>query len=105
MRGAPVWARAWGEDARARPSPPATLIRCAAMMPPDSLRRGYAAIRAATEGLCAPLRTEDYVVQTMPDASPAKWHLAHTSWFFERFLLRPGAPDYRPLDDRYDVLF
>jgi ergothioneine biosynthesis protein EgtB len=65
----------------------------------------YAAVRRLTERLCEPLATEDYVVQAMPDASPAKWHLAHVSWFFETFVLRPGLPGYRPLDERYAVLF
>jgi ergothioneine biosynthesis protein EgtB len=45
------------------------------------------------------------VVQSMPDASPAKWHLAHTSWFFETFLLRPLVPGYRPLNPEYGYLF
>jgi len=64
----------------------------------------YLDIRRATERLCEPLAVEDYVVQAMPDASPAKWHLAHVSWFFETFVLR-RQPDYRPLDERYAVLF
>jgi hypothetical protein len=46
-------------------------------------------VRAQTEALCAPLETEDYVVSSMPDVSPTKWHLAHTSWFFETFVLAP----------------
>jgi ergothioneine biosynthesis protein EgtB len=66
---------------------------------------GYRAVRQTTERLCAPLATEDYVVQAMPDVSPAKWHLAHTSWFFETFLLRRYLRGYRPLDERYAVLF
>ena len=64
----------------------------------------YLEIRRTTERLCEPLALEDYVVQAMPDASPAKWHLAHVSWFFETFVLRHDA-GYRPLDERYAVLF
>lgn len=62
-------------------------------------------MRAATVELCAPLATEDYVVQSMPDASPAKWHLAHTSWFFEEFVLARPVADYRPHDERFRYLF
>src|SRR2546429_5584430 len=62
-------------------------------------------VRRATERLCEPLAVEDFVVQAMPDASPARWHLAHVSWFFETFVLRPRAADYRPLDERYADLF
>ena len=69
------------------------------------LRARYIAVRRLTERLCEPLVTEDYVVQAMPDVSPAKWHLAHVSWFFETFLLRRSLPGYQPLDDRYAVLF
>src|SRR6185503_13461838 len=65
----------------------------------------FARVRRRTEALCAPLRTEDMVVQSMPDASPTKWHLAHTSWFFETFVLRPGVARYAPFDERYAVLF
>ena len=79
---------------------------------PASERRGapalvdrYDAVRRQTETLCAPLEVEDYVVRTMPDVSPTKWHLAHTSWFFETFVLRPFDPAYVPLDDRYAYLF
>jgi ergothioneine biosynthesis protein EgtB len=64
----------------------------------------YTEVRRATERLCEPLGVEDYVVQAMPDASPARWHLAHVSWFFETFVLRPRA-DYRALDERYGDLF
>ncbi len=65
----------------------------------------YQAVRAQTEALCAPLETEDYVVSSMPDASPAKWHLAHTSWFFDTFVLAPFAPDYVERNPRYAFLF
>ncbi len=65
----------------------------------------YTEVRRATERLCEPLAVEDYVVQAMPDASPARWHLAHVSWFFETFVLRPRAADYRVLDERYGDLF
>jgi ergothioneine biosynthesis protein EgtB len=65
----------------------------------------YTEVRRATERLCEPLAVEDYVVQAMPDASPARWHLAHVSWFFETFVLQPCAADYRALDERYGDLF
>ncbi len=65
----------------------------------------YRAVRAFTERLCESLVTEDYVIQSMPDVSPTKWHLAHTSWFFETFALEPMVPDYRPLDPLYNYLF
>jgi len=62
-------------------------------------------VRGATERLCEPLELEDHLVQSMPDASPVKWHLAHTTWFFETFLLAPHAPGYRPFRDGWSVLF
>jgi ergothioneine biosynthesis protein EgtB len=65
----------------------------------------YAAVRALTEDLCRSLGPEDMALQSMPDASPAKWHLAHTSWFFETFLLSPRLPDYRPFHPDYAYLF
>jgi ergothioneine biosynthesis protein EgtB len=65
----------------------------------------YAKVRAATVALAAPLTVEDQVVQTMPEVSPTKWHLAHTSWFFETFVLRPGLPGYHSLHERYHWLF
>jgi ergothioneine biosynthesis protein EgtB len=69
------------------------------------LSASYRAVRQLTERLCAPLAAEDHVVQSMPDASPAKWHLAHTSWFFETFLLAPHLPGYRPFSPHYSYLF
>jgi ergothioneine biosynthesis protein EgtB len=65
----------------------------------------FLATRAETEARAAPLSAEDQVVQSMPDASPAKWHRAHVTWFFEEFLLKPFAPDYRPFDERFAFLF
>src|SRR5690606_39186140 len=70
-----------------------------------SLVNRYAQIRAATEALAAPLSAEDQTIQSMPDASPTKWHRAHTSWFFETFLLTPHASGYTPFDERYGYLF
>ncbi len=65
----------------------------------------YQGVRRATEALCGPLETEDYVIQTAPEASPAKWHLAHVSWFFETFLLGTYLPGYRPFHPDYVRLF
>jgi hypothetical protein len=73
------------------------------MLRPDLLAR-YRETRRLTLDLCTPLETEDYVVQPMPDASPPKWHLGHTTWFFERAILS-RTPGYRPFDDRYFFLF
>src|SRR5262249_44863091 len=67
--------------------------------------RQYVQVRQSTESLCAPLEPEDYVLQSMPDASPVKWHLAHTSWFFEAFVLTPHLPNYRPFHPRFGFLF
>jgi len=70
----------------------------------STLAERYRSIRGTTEALCAPLSAEDCGVQSMPDASPAKWHLAHTSWFFETFLLA-GRPGHRPFHPRFGYLF
>ena len=69
----------------------------------------YRAVRSLTEWLTQPLETEDFVLQTMPDVSPAKWHLGHTSWFFEQFLLgdysASGGREYRPFHAKFAYLF
>jgi len=65
----------------------------------------YAAIRAHTEALAASLSPEDQCVQSMPDASPAKWHRAHTTWFFEQFVLATFASDYQPFAPKFSYLF
>ncbi|WBV41943.1 ergothioneine biosynthesis protein EgtB [Pseudoroseomonas cervicalis] len=62
-------------------------------------------VRAHTEALAADLSPEDQCIQSMPDASPVKWHRAHTSWFFEQFLLTPHLPGYEPCDRRFAFLF
>ncbi|HUY65092.1 MAG TPA: ergothioneine biosynthesis protein EgtB [Acidimicrobiales bacterium] len=72
---------------------------------PAALAARYREVRAQTERLAAPLSPEDQTVQSMPDVSPTKWHRAHTSWFFETFLLEPGLPGYRVHDPEYGYLF
>ena len=67
--------------------------------------RRYHDVRARTEALVAPLSPEDCALQSMPDASPAKWHLAHTTWFFETFVIAPRISGYRPFDPAFKVLF
>ncbi|HVL79010.1 MAG TPA: ergothioneine biosynthesis protein EgtB [Sphingomicrobium sp.] len=62
-------------------------------------------VRALSVDLAAPLSDADATIQPFPDASPAKWHLAHTSWFFETFVLRDFAAGYRPFDERFAYLF
>ena len=71
----------------------------------DSLSARYSRVRQQSVTLAATLAPEDTVVQSMPDVSPTKWHLAHVTWFFERFVLEPSAPGYQRLDDDYDYLF
>jgi len=72
---------------------------------PDTLPSRYKAVRRLTEALCKPLAAEDMVIQSMPDVSPPKWHLAHTTWFFETFILVPKLPGYRLFHPRYGYLF
>ena len=66
---------------------------------------GVLEVRRATDALAAPLSAEDRLLQSMPDCSPTKWHLAHTTWFFETFILKPHAPGYRPYDERFHFLY
>jgi len=73
--------------------------------PTKLLLERYSRVRALSERLCEPLETEDYVVQSIEDISPPKWHLAHTSWFFETFLLKPYHPDYREFHPQFNYLF
>ena len=71
----------------------------------SQLVAAYLAVRQHSEQLCSPLLTEDYGLQAMPSTSPAKWHLAHTTWFFETFLLKPYAPDYQVFHRDFEYLF
>jgi ergothioneine biosynthesis protein EgtB len=74
-------------------------------MPAAPLSDRYAVVRARSEALVAPLSAEDACVQSMPDASPAKWHLAHTTWFFEHFVLADRLPGYQVFHERFGYLF
>lgn len=71
----------------------------------ESLQSRYGEVRRATLALVAPLSAEDQMLQSMPATSPTKWHLAHTAWFFETFILRPHNRGYRPIDDRFQTVF
>jgi len=71
----------------------------------EDLARSFQKVRARTELLSAPLSAEDQSIQSMPDVSPTKWHRAHTSWFFETFVLRPFCSDYQVFHSDYELLF
>src|SRR5262245_20876778 len=82
-----------------------TLSHAAPNDPRTTWRDAFRAVRAETERRAAPLRAEDQVVQSMADASPTKWHRAHTTWFFEHFLLTPHLAGYRVFDEQFAYLF
>jgi ergothioneine biosynthesis protein EgtB len=65
----------------------------------------FRTVRQHSERLCQPLQIEDYVIQTTPEASPAKWHLAHVTWFYETFMLKVFSPNYRDFHPRFRYLF
>lgn len=83
----------------------AALATTAPVAPAVASAADYQAVRERTLALAAPLSAEDCCVQSMPDASPAKWHLGHTAWFFETFVLEVCEPDFRPFDEAFRVLF
>lgn len=85
------------------PSPAASLAEGGAGR--AALQDRFARVRARTLAMTADLAAEDQCVQSMPDASPTKWHLAHTSWFFEAVVLTPHAPEYEPFEPRWNRLF
>lgn len=82
-----------------------TPIYSAQVEQPLSLSDRYQQVRQLSEQICQPLAIEDYVIQSMPDVSPPKWHLAHTSWFFETFLLMPYLTGYEVFHPQFGYLF
>src|ERR1700675_1002254 len=80
-------------------------VASSAMDTPAYWLAAFRAVRAETERRAGSLSAEDQVIQSMPDASPTKWHRAHVTWFFEQFLLGPFNPSYRPFDERFSYLF
>ena len=88
------------------PLAPEFVLNSALAVPSGNvLLEQYRQVRAVSDRLCAPLETEDYVIQTMADVSPPKWHLAHVSWFFETFLLVPHLPGYELFHPDYGYCF
>ncbi|MBY6037719.1 ergothioneine biosynthesis protein EgtB [Fictibacillus nanhaiensis] len=71
----------------------------------ERLSEQFQRIRSLSEKLASKLQNEDTIIQAMPDVSPPKWHLAHTTWFFERFILKEKNPSYTPYNDQFDYLF
>ncbi len=81
------------------------MTNTAAALAPNEAHSLFSNVRKRSETLAEPLVPEDMMLQSMEDASPVKWHLAHTTWFFEEFILKPHCPDYQSLDDRFAFLF
>jgi ergothioneine biosynthesis protein EgtB len=101
-----AWVRAHNQEAFDMPAFPSLATgdspaACAA----SDLGERFASVRQHSLGLAAPLSAEDQCIQSMPDASPTKWHLAHTSWFFEAVVLIPHLPGYVEFDPRFAHLF
>jgi ergothioneine biosynthesis protein EgtB len=91
---------------KSRPSAPGPKAESRVdLAPAPSFAARFRQVRAATESLCRSLATDDYALQSMPDASPAKWHIAHTSWFFEEFVVQPAIAGYRFFDPAFRYLF
>ncbi|PXA73861.1 L-histidine N(alpha)-methyltransferase [Caulobacter sp. D4A] len=86
-------------------SPDDTLVLSAVAAVADTPLARFRAVRERTEALAAPLSPEDQAAQSMPDASPVKWHRGHTTWFFETFLLAPFQPGYQPYDPAFGYIF
>ena len=85
--------------------PRSSLVKPDDTRPSPDLAERFAATRALTAALIEPLSDADATIQSMEDASPAKWHLGHTNWFFETFLLRDHCPDYTLHDARWPFVF
>ena len=75
------------------------------MLLTDSILDFFLETRNHTETICAPLEIEDYVVQPIIDVSPPKWHLGHTTWFFEEFILKPNVKDYKLFNEDFSFVF
>jgi hypothetical protein len=71
----------------------------------DTLLTRYQKVRGLTERLCQPLELDDYQLQSTPECSPPKWHLAHSTWFFETFVLNRFEPEFRPHHPQFTYLF
>jgi ergothioneine biosynthesis protein EgtB len=92
----------------AKPAPSTVGRNSEADQPPGDRQfwlKAFRSVRGETERRAASLSAEDQIVQSMPDASPTKWHRAHVTWFFEQFLLRPYLKDYRAFDERFAYLY